>query len=217
MFNHFKQIGTAMSKIDTRQKQKQQGFTLVELSITLVLIAGFLLTGLYFVQRIQLENAVNKTVADAAVSMNAAIAATSGDATTTGHTVSTLATMNVWPKDRLIFAASGGVTAVAGQFPGSVETIEANSIAVGTNMPIGQGFVFTLDNIPSEACASIVKNLALHPNVVEVRAGGKGLATANLVALRTSSENAIQVSRISGTNACGGSAAKKLAVSFTKS
>lgn len=202
----------------TRQKQQQQGFTLVELSITLVLIAGFLLAGLYFVQRIQLENAINKTTADATVTMNAAIAATAGDASTANHSVTSLAAMNVWPKDRLIYK-DGAVSEVAGQFPGSTEKLAPN-VAIATTPPLGanQGFTYTLNNIPSEACASVVKNLALHPNVVQAKAGDAG-ATSALTDLVDADDKKIIVSpsNLGKNTTCGGSKPKKIEVSFFKS
>ena len=203
-----------MSKQGKRQIQKQQGFTLVELSITLVLIAGFILSGLYFVQRIQTENAINKTTADAGISMNAAIAATAGDASTTGHTVASLAAMNVWPKDRLVINASTHlVTGVTGSFPGSTETMLPNT-AIGTVMPAGQGFTYTINNIPAEACATLAKNLSLHPNTVQVQAGPAG--TGALAMLRASTATTITPASLTPVAACGGTGAKRVVVNFNK-
>lgn len=202
-----------MSKQGKRQIQKQQGFTLVELSITLVLIAGFILSGLYFVQRIQTENAINKTTADAGISMNAAIAATAGDASTSGHTVASLAAMNVWPKDRLVISAAGLVTGVTGSFPGSTETMLPNT-AIGTVMPAGQGFIYTINNIPAEACATLAKNLSLHPNTVQVQAGPAG--TGTLAMLRASTATTITPASLTPVGACGGTGAKRVVVNFNK-
>lgn len=202
-----------MSQQGKRQIQKQQGFTLVELSITLVLIAGFILSGLYFVQRIQTENAINKTTADAGISMNAAIAATAGDASTSGHTVASLAAMNVWPKDRLVISAAGLVTGVTGSFPGSTETMLPNT-AIGTVMPAGQGFIYTINNIPAEACATLAKNLSLHPNTVQVQAGPAG--TGALAMLRASTATTITPASLTPVAACGGTAAKRVVVNFNK-
>jgi prepilin-type N-terminal cleavage/methylation domain-containing protein len=213
LFNPLFKIGTAMSQQGKRQIQKQQGFTLVELSITLVLIAGFILSGLYFVQRIQTENAINKTTADAGISMNAAIAATAGDASTSGHTVASLAAMNVWPKDRLVISAAGLVTGVTGSFPGSTETMLPNT-AIGTVMPAGQGFIYTINNIPAEACATLAKNLSLHPNTVQVQAGPAG--TGALAMLRASTATTITPASLTPVAACGGTAAKRVVVNFNK-
>jgi prepilin-type N-terminal cleavage/methylation domain-containing protein len=203
----------------TRQKQQQQGFTLVELSITLVLISGIVLSGLYFVQRIQIENAINKTASDAAVSMNAAIAAVAGESSTEGHTLQSLSTMNVWARDRLTVNANGVVTNVAGPFPGSSESILPNTVEITKNLPKGQGFVYFIDSVPAEACSNVAKNLSLHPNVVQVKVGAKGSFMDKATDMASADgARIVDPGKLGAATGCGGTTTpKKVFVAFTKS
>ena len=206
----------------TRQTHKQQGFTLVELSITLVLIAGIVLGGLYYIQRIQVENAINKTASDAAVSMNAAIAAVAADKSTTGHTLTSLATMNVWARDRLTVGTDGKVTSVAGPFPGSTESITPNDADINSTpvLPKEQGFVYWINNVPGEACSSVAKNLSAHPNVVQVKVGGKDSAftAATDMANATNKSIIVDPAKLGDITGCGKTTSpKKIFVAFTKS
>jgi prepilin-type N-terminal cleavage/methylation domain-containing protein len=61
-----------MKYIHTGPRAQQQGFTLVELGISMVLIASMVLAGFYVVKRIRTDAAINAAIASANVSMNKA-------------------------------------------------------------------------------------------------------------------------------------------------
>jgi prepilin-type N-terminal cleavage/methylation domain-containing protein len=143
----------------------QRGFTLVELSISMVLIVSLMLAGFYIIKRIRIDAAVNATIASANLSMNKANAAFAGTDNTFGANTTTLYAMNVWPKERVVTAtnASGdtSVVSVKGQFSGSEEMMWTDG---GNSSPAYSGFIYYFKNIPSEACLPLIKNLSMHPN-----------------------------------------------------
>ena len=153
-----------MNQHISKSMGRQQGFTLVELGISMVLIASMVLAGFYVVKRIRTDAAVNASIASASISMNQANASYAGMRNTTGASIDVLAAMNVWPKERHIITLnksgtevlSQTVSGIKGHFSGSKEMMFAD----GT----GTGFIYHFYNIPTEACLPLVKNLALHPN-----------------------------------------------------
>ena len=163
--------GRDMTESNKQTPIRQQGFTLVELSISMVLIAGLMLAGFYIIKRIRTDAAVNATIASANLSMNKANAAFAGTDNTIGANTTTLYAMNVWPKERVVTAtnASGvtSVVSVKGQFSGSEEMMWTDADA---SSPKFSGFIYVFWHIPSEACLPLIKNLALHPNTRSIRA-----------------------------------------------
>ena len=101
-----------MNQHISKSMGRQQGFTLVELGISMVLIASMVLAGFYVVKRIRTDAAINAAIASATVSMNQANAAYAGMEKTTGAKVDILAAMNVWPKERFITTETKSGTAV---------------------------------------------------------------------------------------------------------
>ena len=158
-----------MKQHNSKSMGRQQGFTLVELGISMVLIASMVLAGFYIVKRIRTDAAINAAIASASISMNQANASYAGMSSTTGANIDVLAAMNVWPKERHIVTLnksgtqvlSQTVTGIKGHFSGSKEMMFSDNP--------GTGFVYHFYNIPSEACLPLVKNLALHPNTMEIR------------------------------------------------
>jgi type II secretory pathway pseudopilin PulG len=158
-----------MKHTQTGPQAKQQGFTLVELGISMVLIASMILAGFYTIKRIRTDAAINAAIASANVSMNQANAAYAGMEKTTGAKVDILAAMNVWPKERFITTETKSGTAVIKTEVTSIKGHFSNSREMMFSDNPGTGFVYHFYNIPSEACLPLVKNLALHPNTMEIR------------------------------------------------
>ena len=158
-----------MKQHNSKSMGRQQGFTLVELGISMVWIASMVLAGFYIVKRIRTDAAINAAIASASISMNQANASYAGMRSTTGANIDVLAAMNVWPKERHIVTLnksgtqvlSQTVTGIKGHFSGSKEMMFADGAATG--------FIYHFYNIPTEACLPLVKNLALHPNALEIR------------------------------------------------
>jgi len=165
-----------MKHTHTGPRAHQQGFTLVELGISMVLIAGMVLAGFYVVKRIRTDAAVNAAIASANVSMNKANAAFSGSDTTVGANINTLAAMNIWPKERQIITQnksgttvlSNVVTGIKGHFSGSEEMMWADGV---NSWPANSGFIYHMWRVPQEACLPLIKNLAMHPTTRSILAG----------------------------------------------
>jgi prepilin-type N-terminal cleavage/methylation domain-containing protein len=73
-----------MTESNKQTLMLQRGFTLVELSISMVLIVSLMLAGFYIIKRIRIDAAVNATIASANLSMNKANAAFAGTDNTFG-------------------------------------------------------------------------------------------------------------------------------------
>ena len=169
-----------MKYTHTGPRAQQQGFTLVELGISMVLIASMVLAGFYVVKRIRTDAAINAAIASANVSMNKANAAFSGSDSTDGANMTTLAAMNVWPKERHIISEnksgtgpnavvlSRTVTNIKGHFSGSEEMMWADG---ANSTPANSGFIYHLWRVPQEACLPLIKNMALHPTTRSILAG----------------------------------------------
>jgi type II secretory pathway pseudopilin PulG len=158
-----------MKQHTSKSMGRQQGFTLVELGISMVLIASMVLAGFYVVKRIRTDAAINAVIASASISMNQANASYAGMRRTVGANIDVLAAMNVWPKERHIITLnksgtqvlSQTVSGIKGHFSGSKEMMFADNT--------GTGFIYHFYNIPTEACLPLVKNLALHPNALTIQ------------------------------------------------
>ena len=150
----------------TSVQGKQQGYTLVELAISVAILSVLIVAGLLGVQAILTSGKVNdqiKTVAKLSAKSSALFASkgTSG--------VSQQQMINVGAWDASKANKDGKVTSSFG----SAETLETNSTAIGTNgaMALNTGFVYKINAVPQAACADLANGLsgfvfALHVTTV---------------------------------------------------
>lgn len=137
-------------------KSKQQGYSLVELSISLAIIAILLAGGLTGVQQILRANKVNNLIK----STNSAVAAittqTMRQANFAGATLQALSGLGVWPTTAVVNGGAAGAT-VTHEFNGAVG-VQPNANGLGT-YAANQTLRYTLLNVPAEACADVVQGL----------------------------------------------------------
>jgi prepilin-type N-terminal cleavage/methylation domain-containing protein len=140
----------------TSVQGKQQGYTLVELAISVAILSVLIVAGLLGVQSILTSGKVNdqiKTVAKLAAKSSAMFASSANG--TTGVTQQQMINMGAWDVSK----TNGGN--VNSSF-GSRETIIPNAAAIGAPgaMPANTGFVYRISNVPQAACADLANGLS---------------------------------------------------------
>ena len=135
----------------TSSQRPQQGYTLVELAISVAILSVLIVAGLLGVQSILTSGKVNdqiKTTAKLAAKASALFS--SGG--TSGVTQQQMINVGAWDASK----ANGAV--VTSSF-GSTETITPNAAVIG-DMPANSGFVYTVRAIPQAACADLASGLS---------------------------------------------------------
>lgn len=134
-------------------KSPQQGYTLVELSISVAILSVLIVAGLLGVQAILTSGKVNdqiKTVAKLSAKASALFASNSGG--TTNVTQQQMINVGAWDASK---ANNGNVTSSFG----SLETIAPNTAAIGA-MAANTGFVHKINSIPKAACADLASGVS---------------------------------------------------------
>lgn len=131
----------------------QSGYTLVELSVSLAIMAVILVGALMGTRQVILSNGINNQIRDSANLMAKVQRHYTKQASTAGASTHVLGRMGVWPPERASVSAT--TTTVRGVLNGSSELIFSNDAAMGS-LPANGGFIYTLRNVPSEACADLI-------------------------------------------------------------
>lgn len=134
----------------------QKGYSLVELSVALAIIAVILLGALMGTRQVMLSNSVNNQVRETATVISKVQRHFSKQPNTASVNTHVLGRLGVWPPERATVRATA--TSVRGVLNGSSEFIFSNSSAIGT-MPANSGFIYTLRNVPTEACGDLLTAL----------------------------------------------------------
>ena len=137
-------------------RKNQLGFNLVELSVVLAIVAVVVVGSLIGTRTILLNNSVNNQLKDTGQMLTKASRALQKQSNTSGVTVNALAGMGAWPSERMTLSA--GNWSVRGVISGTSELVFPNSAASGS-VPINQGLVWVLRNVPVAACADLILGL----------------------------------------------------------
>lgn len=138
-----------------KKTKKNAGYSLIELTIALSILAVIIVGALVGVQKILRSNAVNNELKALPVTIAAAQRLTNNLATLNGLTSNTFLRLGVWPQDRVVGA---GANQTVSNYFGGFQYLNPNSAAVA-GYPIEQIFVLTLTNIPTEACSDIISGM----------------------------------------------------------
>jgi prepilin-type N-terminal cleavage/methylation domain-containing protein len=133
------------------------GYSLIELSIALSILAVIIVGSLIGVQKILRTNAVNNELKAMPETMASAQRLTSNLATLAGLNTGVFTSLGVWPQDRVVGGADGAAATVSNHFGGR-QFLNPNNAALAGYDP-SQLFVLTLTNIPTEACADLVSGM----------------------------------------------------------
>lgn len=148
-------------KAENKSLRKQAGYTLIELSISVAIIAVLVMTGLYGVPRILDANKVTtltQQVTLATANYSKIAAQTAGTARTFADArvaagIKSLGAMGVWPEEALTKDNTGAVTKITHPFGGGIQSF-SNTIGL-TNMAIDDGYYIRLDSVPLKNCFAI--------------------------------------------------------------
>lgn len=193
----------------------QRGYSLIELSIVLAIIAVVIAGAITGVQSILRANNVNRTIASTNKAVGSIVAKLVRDSDYDNATMDklTVASMDIWdPKDMARVSTTSGnttttSTAVRHPFGGSV--FVAPTAANWGGILAKQAFVYTLANVPVAACVDLVlgvESLAAGVSVTNVdstvtTAAPDALVTADEVKNLTTKVSSSTVATKCGTGA----------------
>ncbi len=146
-----------MKAVKNASAKRQQGYSLVELSVALAIVAVIVVGGLMGTRQILLTNNVNNQLKDSAQVVAKVIRQYQKQNDTSAVSTATLAPLGVWPAERTTSTA-GGLWAVRGIIGGSTEEVFPNAAGIGS-LAANSGFVYHIRNVPSAACADMVSGL----------------------------------------------------------
>jgi prepilin-type N-terminal cleavage/methylation domain-containing protein len=139
-------------------RQRQAGYTLIELSISLAIIAVLLVGTLTGVQRLLRANNANNTISSTQAALTNITKLYAGSSDPDIYNTLTLAQMGVWDNSLVTITTGATPTAkVKNPFNGFI-TVFANSATIGTgatSVAADGGFWYRLDTIPTDSCASV--------------------------------------------------------------
>ena len=144
------------------QSNTQGGYTIVELSIALTIIAILIVAGLTGVNSLLLSSKANTQIEDsgrALAKLQAILTSTS----VSGVTTASANGMGLFPTSRI--SGSGATTKVTTVMGGGDEFVRSNSGTLSSTdhsiaLDANTGAVYTLTNIPKAVCADIASSLA---------------------------------------------------------
>lgn len=157
-----------MNTLDTNSKaiQSQRGYSLIELSLVLAVVAILLVGSLTGVQRILRSNTANNTLKETTTAVANVTTQTVRQANFAAVTLQNMSGLGVWDPARV--ASAGAASAVVTHPFGGPVYVNSSSVAVGS-YGVAQTFKYTLANIPREVCADLVQGLDSMSYAIGVR------------------------------------------------
>jgi prepilin-type N-terminal cleavage/methylation domain-containing protein len=128
--------------------QRQAGYTLVELAITVSIISLLIVSSIAGVQSLLLSNKVNRTLTQTTVA-TASITKLSSATNNAILTTENLIALGAWD-----VSAVRSTTQVANPFGGTIQ-VAANSASVGS-LGAKSGYFYYISGVPETHCASLV-------------------------------------------------------------
>ena len=115
-------------------KQKQKGYSLIELSVALSIVAVVIVAGLVGARQVLLSNSVNSQIRESNQTISKLRKALARQTDTAGLTGSNAGLLGVWPNDRS--SCTAGVCTNRSVFNQAFEHAFTNTAAHGDNLPI---------------------------------------------------------------------------------
>ncbi len=163
-------------------KHSQRGYSLIELSIVLAIIAVVIGGAITGVQAILQSNNVNKTISETNRAIGAITSKLIRDATYSNATTANLSSraMGVWA-EKSVTGAGTSSAAVTNEFGGAVFVSPMTSATYG--VAANQAYIYTLTGIPVSACTDLalgLESLALGMSITNQLASSVSTAPAAL-------------------------------------
>ena len=138
-------------------KQKQKGYSLIELSVALSIVAVVIVAGLVGARQVLLSNSVNSQIRESNQTISKLRKALARQTDTSELTGSASGQLGVWPNDRS--SCTAGVCTNRSVFNQAFEHAFTNTAAHGNNLPINGGVMYVLWHVPNQACTDLVNGL----------------------------------------------------------
>jgi len=155
----------------TRQtSMRQRGFGLIELSISLTLIAALLLGGFYIVRNIRADT-LRKQYSESAVrSLSTASKYLATYRSSADVSTDMLIDMGGWLKEKKItHPVDTKLFAAMSIIPGAWEDAARNAGGIGVAYA-NEGILYRINKVPSANCSEVIGELARYPSVARVTA-----------------------------------------------
>ena len=141
-------------------KQNQKGYSLIELSVALSIVAVVIVAGLVGARQVLLSNSVNSQIRESNQTISKLRKALARQTDTSELTGSASGQLGVWPNDRSsCTTATPAVCTNRSVFNQAFEHAFTNTAAHGNNLPINGGVMYVLWHVPNQACTDLVNGL----------------------------------------------------------
>lgn len=169
------------SLVQSQYKKSQRGYSLIELSIVLAIIAVIIAGAIFGVQAILRANNVNKTISQTNFAVNKIVAKLIRDPNYAGATTQNLSAQGqeVWEAN---YITNGGTPNADVQNPFGNNIYVRSLNAAEFNIDPDQAYIYTLTGIPVAACSDLAAGLEGLALAAAVR---NGAALANNAAAPT--------------------------------
>jgi len=149
---------------------RQRGFGLIELSISLTLIAALLLGGFYIIRNIRADT-LRKQYSETAVrSLSTASKFLATYRSSADVSTDMLIDMGGWIQEtKITHPVDGRLFAARSVINGAWEDAGRNSTTIGVVMA-NEGIVYRINKVPSANCSEVIGELARYPSVARVTA-----------------------------------------------
>jgi len=187
-------------KNDTKiRKQQQKGYSLIELSVALSIVAVVIVAGLVGARQVLLSNSINSQIRESNQTISKLRKALARQTDTSELTGSNAGRLGVWPNDRSSCTAAG-VCTNRSVFNQAFEHAFTNTVAHGNNLPANGGVVYVLWHVPNQACTDLVNGLdasayALYAGV-SAAAPTTGTVPAGFTMVKAPDTNTVSVANL---------------------
>lgn len=193
----------------------QRGYSLVELSVALAVVAVILVGSLMGTRQVLLSNSINAQVRDSASVIAKVQRQYAKQASTAGASNVVLGPLGIWPPERAAVTATA--TTVRGVISGSSEFIFSNDSAIGS-MQANGGFIYTLRQVQTNACADLISALdsvayAIYAGVAAAANPTSG-ATPTTTEVKAAGASAVNMTNMATACAAGANNGVDVAIVF---
>jgi prepilin-type N-terminal cleavage/methylation domain-containing protein len=185
-------------------KQKQKGYSLIELSVALSIVAVVIVAGLVGARQVLLSNSVNSQIRESNQTISKLRKALARQTDTAGLTGSNAGLLGVWPNDRS--SCTAGVCTNRSVFNQAFEHAFTNPVAHGDNLPINGGVMYVLWHVPNQACTDLVNGLDASAYALYAGVSTAAQPTTGTVPASFSTVKAPDASTVSVANLAAGCA-----------